>query len=201
MELELKDAQGTLTVSDAIFGLDFNQALVHQIVVAYTSAMRQGTCAQKNRAEVSGSGKKPWRQKGTGRARSGCIRSPIWRSGGVTFAARPQDYAQKVNKKMYRGALKSIFSELLREKRLIIFEKFSIEEAKTKLLIQKLKDINCKHVVIILEKFNKKLFLAARNLYKVDVCSINHINPINLIVFDKVVVTTHAIKKIEEMLI
>ncbi|AKC32473.1 50S ribosomal protein L4 [Candidatus Pantoea carbekii] len=201
MELELKDAQGTLTVSDAIFGLDFNQALVHQIVVAYTSAMRQGTCAQKNRAEVSGSGKKPWRQKGTGRARSGCIRSPIWRSGGVTFAARPQDYAQKVNKKMYRGALKSIFSELLREKRLIIVEKFSIEEAKTKLLIQKLKDINCKHVVIILEKFNKKLFLAARNLYKVDVCSINHINPINLIVFDKVVVTTHAIKKIEEMLI
>ena len=149
MELVLKDAQSALTVSETTFGRDFNEALVHQVVVAYAAGARQGTRAQKTRAEVTGSGKKPWRQKGTGRARSGSIKSPIWRSGGVTFAARPQDHSQKVNKKMYRGALKSILSELVRQDRLIVVEKFSVEAPKTKLLAQKLKDMALEDVLII----------------------------------------------------
>ena len=149
MELVLKDAQSALTVSETTFGRDFNEALVHQVVVAYAAGARQGTRAQKTRAEVTGSGKKPWRQKGTGRARSGSIKSPIWRSGGVTFAARPQDHNQKVNKKMDRGALKSILSELVRQDRLIVVEKFSVEAPKTKLLAQKLKDMALEDVLII----------------------------------------------------
>ena len=170
MELVLKDAQSALTVSETTFGRDFNEALVHQVVVAYAAGARQGTRAQKTRAEVTGSGKKPWRQKGTGRARSGSIKSPIWRSGGVTFAARPQDHSQKVNKKMYRGALKSILSELVRQDRLIVVE------------------------------LDENLFLAARNLHKVDVRDATGIDPVSLIAFDKVVMTADAVKQVEEML-
>lgn len=200
MELVLKDAQSALEVSDTTFGREFNEALVHQVVVAYAAGARQGTRAQKNRSDVRGGGKKPWRQKGTGRARSGTIRSPIWVGGGVTFAARPQDHSQKVNKKMYRGAVKSILSELVRQDRLIVVEKFTVEAPKTKELAAKLKDLDLKDVLIITEELDENLFLAARNLYKVDVRDVQGIDPVSLIAFDKVLVTADAVKKIEESL-
>lgn len=149
---------------------------------------------------MSGSGKKPWRQKGTGRARSGDIKSPIWRSGGVTFAAKPQDHSQKVNKKMYRGAIKSILSELVRQDRLVVVEKFEIDSPKTKVLAQKLKDMALTDALIITANVDENLFLAARNLYKVDVRDVQGIDPVSLIAFDKVVVTVDAVKQIEEML-
>ncbi len=199
MELVVKDAQA-LSVSETTFGREFNEALVHQVVVAYASAARQGSRAQKTRAEIAGSGKKPWRQKGTGRARSGSIKSPIWRSGGVTFAAKPQDHSQKVNRKMYRGALKSIFSELVRQERLVVVETFTVEAPKTKLLTQKLNDMNLKDVLIITSEVDENLFLAARNLYKVDVRDVAGIDPVSLIAFDKVVITVDAVKQVEEML-
>jgi len=201
MELVVKDAQNVLSVSEIIFGRDFNEALIHQVVIAYSASTRQGTRAQKSRAEVSGSGRKPWRQKGTGRARAGSFRSPIWRSGGVTFAAKPQEYSQKVNKKMYRGALKSIFSELIRQKRLIVFEKFSLDLPKTKLLVQKLQDIDLKNVLIITHNIDNNLFLASRNLHSVDVKDVRSIDPVSLIAFEHVIVTVEAVKKIEETLL
>jgi len=200
MELVLKDAQSALEVSEATFGREFNEALVHQVVVAYAAGARQGTRAQKNRSDVRGGGKKPWRQKGTGRARAGTIRSPIWVGGGVTFAARPQDHSQKVNKKMYRGAVRSILSELVRQDRLIVVENFSVEAPKTKELKAKLKEMELKDVLIITEELDENLFLAARNLYKVDVRDVQGIDPVSLIAFDKVVVTAAAVKKIEESL-
>jgi len=200
MELVLKDAQSALEVSETTFGREFNEALVHQVVVAYAAGARQGTRAQKNRSDVRGGGKKPWRQKGTGRARSGTIRSPIWVGGGVTFAARPQDHSQKVNKKMYRGAVKSILSELVRQDRLIVVEKFSVETPKTQELKAKLKELDLKDVLIITEELDENLFLAARNLYKVDVRDVQGIDPVSLIAFDKVLVTADAVKKIEESL-
>lgn len=175
MELVLKDAQSALTVSETTFGRDFNEALVHQVVVAYAAGARQGTRAQKTRAEVTG-------------------------SGGVTFAARPQDHSQKVNKKMYRGALKSILSELVRQDRLIVVEKFSVEAPKTKLLAQKLKDMALEDVLIITGELDENLFLAARNLHKVDVRDATGIDPVSLIAFDKVVMTADAVKQVEEML-
>jgi large subunit ribosomal protein L4 len=200
MELVLKDAQSALEVSDATFGREFNEALVHQVVVAYAAGARQGTRAQKNRSDVRGGGKKPWRQKGTGRARAGTIRSPIWVGGGVTFAARPQDHSQKVNKKMYRGAVRSILSELVRQDRLIVVENFSVSAPKTQELKAKLKEMDLKDVLIITEELDENLFLAARNLYKVDVRDVQGIDPVSLIAFDKVVVTAAAVKKIEESL-
>lgn len=201
MDLVLQDARSVLTVSETTFGRDFNEALVHQVVVAYTAGARQGTRSQKTRAEVSGSGKKPWRQKGTGRARAGSIRSPIWRSGGITFAAKQQDHSQKVNKKMYRGAIKSILSELVRQDRLIVVEQFSVEAPKTKLLAQKLKDLALENVLIITANLDENLILASRNLHKVNVRVVQGIDPISLIAFDKVVMTANAVKKIEEMLV
>lgn len=200
MELVIKDVQSLLSVSEIIFGRNFNEDLVHQVVIAYSSATRQGTRAQKSRADVSGSGRKPWRQKGTGRARAGSFRSPIWRSGGVTFAARPQEHAQKVNKKMYRGALKSIFSELIRQKRLIVFEKFSLDHPKTNLLVKKLKEINLNNVLILIKDLDNNLFLASRNLHSVDVKNVCSINPVSLIAFENVIITVEALKKVEEML-
>lgn len=200
MELAIKDTQGVLTVSETTFGRVFNGALVHQVVVAYAAGARQGTRAQKTRAEVTGSGKKPWRQKGTGRARAGSVKSPIWRSGGVTFAAKPQDHSQKVNKKMYRGALKSILSELVRQDRLIVVKEFSVEMPKTKLLLQKLKEMALEDVLIVTKEIADNLLLASRNLYKVDVCDVAGIDPVSLIAFDKVVMTTDAVQQIEEML-
>ncbi|RTR36626.1 50S ribosomal protein L4 [Shewanella canadensis] len=200
MELVLKDAQSALEVSETTFGRDFNEALVHQVVVAYAANARQGTRAQKTRAEVIGSGKKPWRQKGTGRARAGTVKGPIWRGGGVTFAAKAQDHSQKVNKKMYRGALKSIFSELVRQDRLIVVESFSVEAPKTKELKAKLAAMNLEDVLIVTPEIDENLFLAARNLYKVDVRDVAGIDPVSLIAFNKVLVTADAVKQIEEML-
>lgn len=199
MELVVRDAQA-LSVSETTFGREFNEALVHQVVVAYASAARQGSRAQKTRAEIVGSGKKPWRQKGTGRARAGSVKSPIWRSGGVTFAAKPQDHSQKVNRKMYRGALKSILSELVRQERLIVVESFTVDAPKTKLLTQKLKDMNLQDVLIITSDVDENLFLASRNIYKVDVRDVAGIDPVSLIAFDKVVITVDAVKQVEEML-
>jgi large subunit ribosomal protein L4 len=200
MELVLKDANSALEVSEATFGRDFNEALVHQVVVAFGAGARQGSKAQKTRSEVRGGGAKPWRQKGTGRARAGTIRSPIWRSGGVTFAAKPQDHSQKVNKKMYRGAIQSILSELVRQDRLIVVEKFEVETPKTKELISKLKEFELKDVLIVTSEVDENLFLSARNLYKVDVRDVQGIDPVSLIAFEKVLMTADAVKQLEESL-
>ena len=200
MELVLKDAQSALQVSETTFGREFNEALIHQVVVAYANGARQGTRAQKSRSEVSGGGKKPWRQKGTGRARAGSIRSPLWRTGGVTFAAKPQDHSQKVNKKMYRAALQSILSELVRQDRLIVVEQFAIDAPKTKDLVAKLKGMALSDVLIVTPEVDENLFLAARNLYKVDVRDVSGLDPVSLIAFDKVLMTAGAVKQIEEML-
>ncbi|ASG65265.1 50S ribosomal protein L4 [Idiomarina piscisalsi] len=200
MELTLKDAKGALEVSEATFGREFNEALVHQVVVAYAAGARQGTKAQKTRSEVAGGGKKPWRQKGTGRARAGTIRSPIWRSGGATFAAKPQNHSQKVNKKMYRGAIKSILSELIRQERLVVVEKFGVEEPKTKQLAAKLKEMDMNDVLIVTKEVDENLFLASRNLHKVDVRDVQGIDPVSLIAFEKVLMTADAVKQLEEVL-
>ncbi len=200
MELVLKDAQSALEVNPTIFGREFNEALVHQVVVAYAAGARQGTRAQKTRAEVSGGGIKPWRQKGTGRARAGTISSPIFRKGGVTFASKPQDFSQKVNKKMYSGALRSILSELVRQERLVVVEKFGVEAPKTKELVAKLKALELNDVLIITSEVDENLFLAARNLYKVDVRDAQGIDPVSLVAFDKVLITADAVKQLEERL-
>ncbi len=203
MELTISNGQGaagTISVSDEAFGKDFNQDLVHQAVVAYMAAGRQGTRAQKTRSEVSGGGKKPWRQKGSGRARAGTIRSPLWRSGGVSFAARPQDHSQKINKKMYRAAMRSIFSELARQERLVVVEDFAIDEPRTKALVAKLGQYGLDNVLIVTEEVDRNLYLSSRNLHKVDVRDALGVDPVSLIGFDKVLVTVPALKKVEEML-
>ncbi len=200
MELTLKDANSALEVSDATFGREFNEALVHQVVVAFGAGARQGTKAQKTRSEVRGGGKKPWRQKGTGRARAGTIRSPIWVGGGRAFAAKPRDFDQKVNKKMYRGAIKSILSELVRQERLIVVEKFGVEAPKTKELLSKLNELELKDVLIVTGEVDENLFLASRNLYKVDVRDVQGIDPVSLIAFEKVLMTADAVKQLEEAL-
>ncbi|WP_280564054.1 MULTISPECIES: 50S ribosomal protein L4 [unclassified Chromohalobacter] len=201
MNLNLAGAEaGTVEVSDATFGKEFNESLVHQVVTAYFAAGRQGTRAQKTRAEVRGGGKKPWRQKGTGRARAGTIRSPLWRSGGVTFAARPQDYTQKVNRKMYRAAMRSILSELVRQERLTVVDSIAVDAPKTKQLIAKLKDLDLEKALIVTEDIDEKLFLAARNIPYVDVVDVAAADPVSLIAFDKVLVTVSALRKFEEKL-
>ena len=191
---------GTVSVSDVAFAREYNEDLVHQVVTAYMAGARQGTRAQKNRAAVRGGGKKPWRQKGTGRARAGTIRSPIWRSGGVTFAAQPQDHSLKVNRKMYRAALRSIMSELARQDRLIVVESLDLEAPKTKLLVQQLGEYGLDNVLIVGSEVGENLYLAARNLHKVDVRDVDAVDPVSLIGFDKVMVTVDAVKKFEEML-
>jgi large subunit ribosomal protein L4 len=191
---------GTVSVSDAAFAREYNEDLVHQVVTAYLAGARQGTRAQKTRSDVSGGGKKPWRQKGTGRARAGTIRSPIWRSGGVTFAARPQDHSQKVNRKMYRAALRSIMSELARQDRLIVVESLDVDEPKTKLLVKQLGEYGVDNVLIVSAEVGENLYLAARNLHKVDVRDVDGVDPVSLIGYEKVMVTVDAVKKFEEML-
>jgi large subunit ribosomal protein L4 len=200
MNLNLAGAGGTVEVADATFGKEFNEALVHQVVTAYLAGGRQGTRAQKTRSEVSGGGKKPWRQKGTGRARAGTIRSPIWRSGGVTFAARPQDYTQKVNRKMYRAAMRSILSELVRQERLVAVDEFAVDAPKTKQLVAKLKELGLEKVLIVTEEVDEKLYLAARNIPNVDVVDVAAADPVSLVAFDKVLVTVSALRKFEEKL-
>ena len=193
-------AAGTVAVSEANFAREYNEALVHQVVTAFLSGARQGTRAQKTRSEVAGGGKKPWRQKGTGRARAGTIRSPIWRSGGVTFAAKPQDHSQKVNRKMYRAAMRSILSELARTDRLMIVEALDVEQPKTKLLVEALKGYGVDNVLIVADNVDKNLYLASRNLHKVDVRDVEGADPVSLIAYDKVMITVDAVKKFEEAL-
>lgn len=204
MNLDIVDSKGassgSVEVSDAVFGADYNESLIHQVVTAYQAAARSGTRAQKNRTDVRGGGIKPWRQKGTGRARAGTSRSPIWRSGGVTFAARPQSYEQKVNRKMYRAAMRSILSELNRQGRLLIVDSFALEAPKTKQLVSKLNDMEAKDVLIITSSADENLNLAARNLYSVDVREPAQIDPMSLVAFDKTIVTSDALKAIEEKL-
>ena len=191
---------GKVSVSDVAFAREFNEDLVHQVVTAFLAGGRQGTRAQKNRSAVSGGGKKPWRQKGTGRARAGTIRSPIWRGGGVTFAAQPQDHSQKVNKKMYRAALRSIVSELARQERLIVVEELTLDQPKTKELVKQLDGYGLQNVLIVSDEVPENLYLAARNLHKVDVRDVAGIDPVSLVAYEKVMVTVPALKKFEEML-
>jgi large subunit ribosomal protein L4 len=204
MELQLFNqdhvAQGTITVSDDTFGQEFNETLVHQIVVAYMAASRAGTKAQKTRAQVSGGGIKPWKQKGTGRARAGSIRSPLWRKGGRTFAAVPRDYSQKVNKKMYRGAMRSIVSELIRQDRLCVVDNFDVAEAKTKAMIARLEAFSLEGGLIITDYASDNLLLASRNLFRVEVREAYEIDPYSLIRHEQVIITAPALKELEERL-
>lgn len=203
MDLNVQAEKGTaekLQLSDTVFAADYNEALIHQVVTAYMAGSRSGTKAQKNRSDVRGGGAKPWRQKGTGRARAGTSRSPIWRSGGVTFAARPRDYSQKVNRKMYKGAMRSILSELVRQERLVAVSEFALTAPKTKELIGKLKDLELKGVLVVTEQPDENLYLASRNLYDVDVCDAEEIDPVSLIGYEKILVTSGALKQLEERL-
>ena len=200
MNLNLAAGAGTVEVADATFGKEFNEALVHQVVTAYLAGGRQGTRAQKTRSDVRGGGTKPWRQKGPGRARAGTIRSPLWRSGGVTFAARPQDHSQKVNRKMYRAAMRSILSELVRQERLIAIDEFTVDAPKTKQLVAKLNELGLEKALIVTEEVDEKLYLAARNIPNVDVVDVAAADPVSLIAFDKVLVTVSALRKFEEKL-
>ena len=199
MKLKLQDS-GSVDVADAAFGAAFNEPLIHQVVTAYLAGSRAGTKAQKNRSAVRGGGAKPWAQKGTGRARAGTSRSPIWVGGGRTFAAQPRNFDQKVNKKMYRAAMRSVLSELARKDRLVIVNELTLEAPKTKLLAAKLKEFDLDNVLILNEAFDEKLFLAARNLPNVGICDVASMDPVVLIRFEKVLVTLPALKLIEERL-
>jgi large subunit ribosomal protein L4 len=205
MDLKLTTATGkasskSIDVSADTFGHEFNEALIHQVVTAYLAGGRSGTRATKNRSAVRGGGAKPWRQKGTGRARAGTIRSPLWRSGGHTFALSPRDYSQKLNKKMYRGAMRAILSELVRQERLTIVDQFTMDEPKTKALLEKLNAINFKAGVIVTDEANDNLYLSARNLHKVGVLAATEIDPVSLVGSETVLMTVGAVKKVEEML-
>ena len=199
MQINVNGA-AAIDVCERTFGEEFNETLVHQAVVAYMAGGRQGSKKQKTRSEVSGGGRKPWRQKGTGRARAGTIRSPIWRGGGTTFAARPQDHSQKLNKKMYRAALRSILAELVRQDRLVVVEDISVDAPKTKALLGKLDTLGLQDVLIVSENVEQNLYLAARNLPHVDVRDVQASDPVSLIAYDKVLMTVSAVKKFEEML-
>ena len=200
MNLNLTGAKGTVEVSDVAFAREYNEALVHQVVTSYLAGGRQGSRAQKTRSEVAGGGRKPWKQKGSGRARAGTIRSPLWRSGGVTFAAKPQDHSQKVNKKMYRAAMRTIWSELVRQDRLVVVEDLKLEAPKTKLFIAKMTELNIENALIVSHELDDNLFLAARNISSVDVRDAASIDPVSLIAYDKVLVTVGALKQVEEAL-
>ncbi|WP_343126502.1 50S ribosomal protein L4 [Buchnera aphidicola] len=201
MDIVLQDTQEKILIKNKKFFKVFNTSLVHQIIVAYLARRRQGSKAQKNRSEVSGSGRKPWRQKGTGRARAGSLRSPLWRSGGVTFASKPRNFIQKINKKMYRGALQNIISELIRQNRLILFEKFYIEEPKTKILLKKLIDLQLKNVLIITLDVDQYLVRASKNLFKVKIITVKNLDPVSLISYPKVLMVKNAFKYLEDFLI
>jgi large subunit ribosomal protein L4 len=200
MKLKMVSGAAELQVSEAAFGHEFNEALVHQVVTAYRAAGRAGTKAQKSRAEVRGGGKKPWSQKGTGQARAGSNRSPIWVGGGKTFAAKPRNFEQKVNRKMYRGALRSMLSQLARTERLVVTDALSLEAPKTKLLAGQLKAWSLEKVLIVVEATDEKLFLAARNLPHVEVIEVSALNPLALVRHDKVLMTVGAVKLLEERL-
>jgi large subunit ribosomal protein L4 len=200
MKVKVAGSSSTLELADATFGAAFNESLVHQVVTAHLAGARAGTKAQKTRAEVRGGGKKPWKQKGTGRARAGTIRSPIWVGGGRTFAARPRSFEQKVNRKMYRAAMRSVLSELLRQERLVVTPEFALSAAKTKELKGKLDTLGFARGLVIVEAFDMKLWLAARNLPNIDVLEAQLIDPVSLVGADKVVITAAALKIVEERL-
>lgn len=200
MKLKLSGGGSELQVSEATFGAAYNEALVHQVITAYRNAGRAGTKAQKTRAEVRGGGKKPWGQKGTGQARAGSIRSPIWVGGGRAFAAKPRSFEQKVNRKMYRGALRAMLGELVRQDRLVVAESLSVDVPKTKALLAQLETHGVSNVLIVVEAVDEKLFLAARNLPDVDVLPAAALDPLSLASHDKVLMTVGAVKMIEERL-
>lgn len=200
MDLQILNGSNTVSVNDVIFGCDFKEGLVHQAVTAFMSGARQGTKAQKNRSAVRGGGAKPWAQKGTGRARAGTSRSPLWRSGGVTFAAQPRDYSVKLNKKMYRAAIRSILSELVRQDRLVVVEDFAVAEAKTKAMVAKMKEFGEGSMLVVTETGDEALYLSARNLIKIDITDVSGLNPVSLVGFDKVIFTVGSIRVIEEWL-
>ena len=199
MELKVFNAS-PIQVSDKNFGKEYNEDLVHQVITAVMASARAGTKAQKNRSDVSGGGAKPWKQKGSGRARAGSSRSPIWRSGGVTFAARPRSYKQKVNRKMYKGAVQVILSELLRMNRLVLVQDFNLETPRTKNLLDSLKQYKVTDVLIVDDQVSMNLHLASRNLYHVGVTDVNSLDPVALVGFESVIMTVNALKKIEERL-
>jgi large subunit ribosomal protein L4 len=200
MELQLHNSKDKISVADSVFGVDFNEPLVHQIVTAYLAGGRAGTAKQKTKGEVSGGGKKPWKQKGTGQARAGSIRSPLWRGGGKIHAAVPRDHSQKVNKKMYRGAIRSIVSELTRRGDLLVADSFKVDAAKTKSLLEQLKKIGANDILIVTDAVDQNLFLSARNLHNVDVVDVEALNPVALLSFKKVLLTAPAVKKLEAWL-
>jgi large subunit ribosomal protein L4 len=202
MKVQLKNAKpaSEIQLSDAAFGRDYNEALVHQVVTAYMAAGRSGTKAQKTRAEVRGGGKKPWSQKGTGQARAGSIRSPIWVGGGRAFAAKPRDFAQKVNRKMYRAAMQTMVSQLLRDDRLVAVESLELSAPRTKLLISKLAEFGLSRALILVEAYEEKLFLAARNIPHVEIMAVSALDPLSLVKHDKVVATVGALKLLDQRL-
>ena len=200
MDISIHNSKKTVSVSDAAFAAEFNETLVHQLVVSFMAAARAGTKAQKTRSEVSGGGAKPFRQKGTGRARAGTIRSPLWRSGGVTFAARPRDYSKKLNKKMYRAGMRSIVSELIRQERLVLVDEISVAEPKTKLMAAKMAELDISKGLVLTDGLDSNLYLAARNIPNVQVMDIAIVDPVSLIRQEKVVIDAAALKKLEERL-
>ena len=201
MKLQLHGAgDKDLQVSENAFGREFNEGLVHQVVTAYLAAGRAGTKAQKTRSQARGGGAKPWRQKGTGRARHGTIRSPIWVGGGRAFAAAPRSFAQKVNRKMYRAAMRSLVSELVRQEHLTIIESLEIAEPRTKLIVAKLKELGAENALVVVEAFEEKLFLAARNLPHVEVLEVTALDPVSLLRYERVVMTVAAVRRLEEKL-
>ncbi|MGI9342774.1 MAG: 50S ribosomal protein L4 [Gammaproteobacteria bacterium] len=200
MKISITGGKGSVEVSDTTFGADYNEALIHQVVTAHRAHARKGSKRQKNRSDARGGGAKPWRQKGTGRARAGTIRSPIWVGGGRAFAARPRDYSQKVNRKMYRAAMRAIVSELIRQDRLVVVDSIAVEQPKTRELVSQLQELSLNHVLIMVDEYDQNLCLAARNLPWVDVLDLREINPVSLIRYEKVLATKAAVEKLEERL-
>jgi len=200
MKISITGGKGSVEVSDTNFGVDYNEALIHQVVTAHRAHARKGSKRQKNRSDARGGGAKPWRQKGTGRARAGTIRSPIWVGGGRAFAARPRDYSQKVNRKMYRAAMRAIVSELIRQDRLVVVDSIAVAQPKTRDLVGQLQELSLNHVLIMVDEYDQNLCLAARNLPWVDVLDLREINPVSLIRYEKVLATKAAVEKLEERL-
>lgn len=201
MQVTLKDTNASLDLNEDLFASGYNEGLVHQAVTCYLNNARSGNSAQKTRSEVRGGGRKPWAQKGTGRARAGTIRSPLWRSGGVTFASKRRDYSQKLNKKMYKAALRSIFAELHRLNRLVLISEFKMQTHKTKDFLEQMKKLDISNALIIADEINKNEFLSSRNLINFEVCDVQAIDPVRLLKFEHVIVTEKAIKVVEEQLV
>lgn len=200
MKVKIQDTDKTLTLNEEVYGYVYNEALIHQLVVTFMNNARSGNSAQKTRAEVRGGGRKPWKQKGTGQARAGTIRSPIWRSGGVTFASKKRDYSQKLNKKMYKRAMRSILSELIRAERLVFLNEFKCESHKTKDFLAKMNQYNITNALIVVNNIDENEYLGSRNLINYDVCDVTSLDPLSLLRFENVVMTGDAAKSLEEIL-